>query len=473
MRFLPQSMFLRLTLILVAVLFLVQLWSAALHFQDRGQVLYHSAGLNSAERIAGIVRLLDLMTAEERRHAVAALDVPALRISLDHALWPQEASTASPKHAELLQQMLRSYLSGGRQIHVMIRQTPLLIPQPQYLLHVHPPDEGAKGAWPERHSESSNVPLLPPQGVSFLAQVNLDDGAWVIFDHRVPEEVFGWSRKLLWSLAILLVFTVAVTLFAVRWVTNPLATLAHAADDLGRDIQRTPLIEKGSLEVRRAARAFNNMQARIIRFLQDRSRIMAAISHDLKTPITRLRLRAELLEDEGLKDKFLDDLEEMETMVQGSLDFMRGMDSKEPVQNIDINALLESLQGDAEDMGHHVGIEGAAWSPYAGKPLELKRCLSNLLNNAIEYGGGVNMTIEDSAAVLRIRVSDTGPGIPDDKMEQVFEPFYRLEGSRSRKTGGTGLGLSIARNIARAHGGELILKNRPEGGLETTLNLPR
>jgi signal transduction histidine kinase len=466
-------MFLRLTLILVAVLFLAQLWSAALHFQDRGQVLHHTAGLNSAERIAGIVRLLDPMAPEERVRAVTALDVPALRITLDQAVWPQKASSSNPEHAQLLQQLLRSYLGNGRPIQVMVRQTPLLMPQPEYVLHVHSLDDSQDQMASKEQRKTSDVSILPPRGVSFLAQVKLEDGAWVVFDHRVPEEVFGWSHKLLWSLFVLLISTVAVALVAVRWVTNPLATVARAADELGRDIQRAPLIEKGSIEVRRAARAFNNMQARIIRSLQDRSRIMAAISHDLKTPITRLRLRSEMLEDEALRDKYLSDLKEMEIMVQGTLDFMRGMDSEEPIQQIDFNALLESLQADAEDLGHDIRAEGEVLSPYAGKPLELKRCLSNLLSNAIKYGFSVVVYIEDNADVLRIRVTDDGPGIPDQQLEQVFEPFYRLEASRSRETGGTGLGLSIARNIVRAHGGELVLKNRPKGGLEAILSLPR
>jgi signal transduction histidine kinase len=466
-------MFLRLTLILIAVLFLAQLWSAALHFQDRGQVLYHTAGLNSAERIAGIVRLLDPMPPEERVRAVTALDVPALRLTLDQAVWPPQASTSNPEQAQLLQQLLRSYLGNGRPIQVMVRQTPLFIPQPQYILHVHSLGDSQDQTASKEHRKTSDVSFSPPRGVSFLAQVKLEDGAWVIFDHRVPEEVFGWSHKLLWSLFILLVSTVAVALVAVRWVTNPLATVARAADELGRDIQRAPLIEKGSVEVRRAARAFNNMQARIVRSLQERSRIMAAISHDLKTPITRLRLRAEMLEDDDLRDKYLSDLKEMESMVQGALDFMRGMDSEEPVQEIDFNALLESLQADAEDLGHDVRVEGEALSPYAGRPLELKRCLSNLLNNAIKYGARATVYIEDSVYVLRIRVADDGPGIPDEQLEQAFEPFYRLEASRSRETGGTGLGLSIARNIVRAHGGDLVLKNRPKGGLEAILSLPR
>ena len=473
MRLLPNSMFFRLTLILVVVTFLAQLVSAALHFQDRGQVLFHTAGLNSAERIAGIVRLLDPMIPKERERAVAALDVPAMRLTLDHAFWPQERSSSHPEQAKLLQQLLRSYLGDARPIEVMVRQTPLLIPQPAYVMHLHPLDDRADPSVKQSNTPQETVNLLRPQGVSFLARIRLHDRTWVVFDHRVPEEVFGWSRKLLWSLIVLLLSTVAVALVAVHWITRPLAALSQAAEAFGRDIRSPPLLEKGSIEVRRAARAFNTMQAHLVRFLQDRSRIMAAISHDLKTPVTRLRLRTEMLDDDAIKAKFISDLDEMETMVQGALDFMRGMDSEEPRQAIDINALLESLQADAEDTGHRIEVTGVAASPYAGRPLLLKRCLSNLLDNSVQYGGKARVRVEDTQEVLRLRITDAGPGIPEDELEQVFEPFFRLESSRSRNTGGTGLGLSIARNIARAHGGELSLRNRAEGGLEAIVSLPR
>ena len=156
-----------------------------------------------------------------------------------------------------------------------------------------------------------------------------------------------------------------------------------------------------------------------------------------------------------------------------ALDFMRGLDPQEPQQPLDVMALLESLQADAREVGGQVEIEGAVRAPYRGHPQTLKRCLGNLIDNAVKYGGSATLIVEDTAARLRISVRDSGPGIPNGDLERVFEPFHRLEGSRSRSTGGTGLGLTIARNIAQAHGGELVLRNRPAGGLEAVLTLPR
>jgi signal transduction histidine kinase len=215
------------------------------------------------------------------------------------------------------------------------------------------------------------------------------------------------------------------------------------------------------------------MQARLAGYIRDRTRVLAAMSHDLKTPITRLRLRAELLGDPLMREKFTRDLDEMESMVGATLDFLRGQESGEPAQPVDVMALLESLQADLRETGGTMEIGGTAIRPYPGAPQALKRCLANLVENAVKYGRSARVTVDDSATHLVIRVQDDGPGLPPAELEKVFDPFYRVEGSRSRDTGGTGLGLTIARGIAEAHGGRLSLRNREEGGLEAKLELPR
>ena len=227
------------------------------------------------------------------------------------------------------------------------------------------------------------------------------------------------------------------------------------------------------MEVRRAAQAFNTMQSRLVRLIEDRTRILAAMSHDLKTPITRMRLRAELLEDDEARVKFEQDLSEMETMVGEALDFMRGLRMSERAGPIDIMKMLQELKAQNEDMGRTIGIAGGVRKPYVGMPLLLKRCFSNLIDNAVLYGERADVVVDDTTDPLTIRVRDRGPGIAEDKLETVFEPFVRLEGSRNRTTGGTGLGLCIARNIARAHGGDVVLRNRETGGLEAIVSLPR
>ena len=225
--------------------------------------------------------------------------------------------------------------------------------------------------------------------------------------------------------------------------------------------------------MQRAATAFNGMQQRLSRMISERTRTLAAISHDLKTPITRMRLRTELLEDAALRDKFEHDLGEMEQMVTQALEFMRDASEREPVQRIDVTALLESLQADFHDAHKEVTIEGSVAKPIPARPLALRRCVSNLVENALRYGGSALIRVDEDAGGINLRVLDSGPGIPAEDLAKVFEPFYRGEASRSRETGGYGLGLAIARNIARAHGGDLTLANRAEGGLEAVLRLPK
>jgi signal transduction histidine kinase len=314
---------------------------------------------------------------------------------------------------------------------------------------------------------------MQPGGASFVVQVALRDGTRVNFDSYLSSQDVDTPLRLAATLVILLGTVVGLSALAVRWVTRPLSTLATAAEKLGEDINRAPLPVAGPAEVQRAAKAFNTMQARLARFIGDRTRIVAAMSHDLKTPLTRLRLRTETLEDEALQAKYARDIDEMESMIAQTLDFMRDAASAEPAQPVNVMSLLESLQADYQDAGHAFEIKGRVARPIAGKPRALRRCLSNLLDNAFRYGLRPSVEVDDRARELTLRVLDEGPGIPQAELERAFEPFYRGEASRSRETGGTGLGLGIARNIARAHGGELTLSNRTGGGLAAILTLPR
>lgn len=465
-RLLPSTLFGRLVLVLLGGLLVAQFAGAAIMLRARATAVYETSGRYAVQRIAGIVRVLEEVGAEQQSLILPALNSAGLRVALTAPPGRELPVSRDNLAATRLRAALRGALGDERDVRIAVIAAAavpadLQGPPPLYMGHMRPPHMGFLGGPPFRDA-------------SFLVQAQLRDGKWVSIAHRLPEEAFAWPGKLVLTLAVLLVSVVALSLFAVRWVTRPLALLGHAADELGRNIQRPPLAESGPLEVRRAAQAFNTMQARLARFLRDRAHLLAAVSHDLKTPITRLRLRAELLEDSELKDKFLHDLDEMEGMARATLDFLRDANAREPVRPLDVGALIESLQADAETLGREVEIRGTAdASPYPARPLALQRCLGNLIDNAVKYGKRAIVSINDSAARLCIVVADEGPGIPEDQLEQVFEPFFRLEQSRSRETGGAGLGLSIARDIARAHGGDLVLRNRASGGLEAVLTLPR
>jgi signal transduction histidine kinase len=277
---------------------------------------------------------------------------------------------------------------------------------------------------------------------------------------------------LLLELGLITLVLAGVLYVMARTITRPLSQLATAAEAVGRGARHAPLPETGARELRNATRAFNAMQERLQRYLDSRTHVLAAMSHDLRTPLTRLKLRAETLDDPALRDRFNADLDEMSRMVTGALDLFRGVDHDEPLENVQIEAVLAELRAELGELGLGFTVTGTA-APLLARPMALKRCLTNLLSNAAKYGRNAAVVLEDAPAELVIRVQDEGPGIPDDMLERVFEPFFRLESSRNADTGGVGLGLGIARDIAQSHGGSLVLKNRAPRGLEAVLRLPR
>ena len=471
MRILPRSLFGRLTLVLLTGLVAAQILSASILLRDRGQTLYQSIRTDLIDRTAGIIRLLEALPAAERRRLLPLLSTTETRIRIAQApAQPPAQDSVQRLTAGLIERGLKDRLPPGTEVRVTLEDgleddvSQLGMPgmHRRHMLG----RQGMGGPWAYLHG-------VHAMARGFFIQARISDGSWIQFERRIPEGLFDQPTRLLLILAVLLVSVVLLSLFAVRWVVRPLRELRLAAEALGRDIHRPPLTEKGPLEIEETARAFNTMQQRIKSFIDDRARILAAVSHDLKTPLTRLRLRTDLLDDAELRDKLQGDLDDMESMVGATLDFMRGTESREPTVKLDIMALLETIREDARDAGWAVVLTGQVTLPFHGRPTALKRCISNLVENAARYGGGAEILPEDDGRTLRITVRDDGPGIPPNLLEKVFDPFFRIESSRARHTGGTGLGLGIARNIARAHGGDLVLRNRAEGGLSAELTLPR
>ncbi|TWI45494.1 signal transduction histidine kinase [Pseudoduganella flava] len=275
--------------------------------------------------------------------------------------------------------------------------------------------------------------------------------------------------------AVFVPFLLCVAVLAyliTRMTVQPLKHLAQAAKDLGNDINKPPLELTGAAEIRQASAAFNAMQARIRQYIAQRTEMLAAITHDLQTPLTRMRLRLEKVGDQDLQQKLIGDLSAMQQMIREGLDLARSMDTNGAMQKLDLDSLLDSVCADALDAGQAVELKGHAGMALLGRPLDVRRCLVNLIDNAVKYGQKAHVTVERLAGAARIRIRDEGPGIPQDQLARVFEPFYRLESSRSRASGGTGLGLTIARNIAEQHGATLSLANGEGGGLEAVLTLP-
>lgn len=280
--------------------------------------------------------------------------------------------------------------------------------------------------------------------------------------------------RFIWHVSLTLGVVIVVALIAVRWATKPFQQMASAATAFAHDLDAPPLAVTGPTEVRRAAEAFNFMQHRLRKLVVERGRALAAVSHDLRTPLTRMRLRAEMVDETALRDKLNQDIDAMEGMVNSVLAYLRGLEDDELAQPINIEALLSSIVEDEQALERPVTLAVTSESPpYIGKLSVLKRAVTNLIDNAVAHGSHVIVRVDDSKTMLQVMVEDDGPGIPETDLHRVTEPFVRLDAARGLDTGGVGLGLAIVRDAAAYHGGTLALENLTTRGLRATLVLPR
>jgi signal transduction histidine kinase len=452
-RLLPSTMFGRLAAALVLVVGVMLAVMVALILRDRGELSMRVGGVgDSSHRIEYLTRHLAALHGDARADERKRLSKDAsLRLQPDR--YPGRTlnrhEVAAIGRAFVAE--LRDRLGDDYKVEVnRIRRSG--------------PTEGTIRLLRENY----HVPGTTALDVS----VGLPDGDLVIFRVAAPMP----DPPLPWQLIIqigVLTLVLGIVLFLVtRGITRPLSKLALAADAVGQSVRHPPLVEEGVREIRDATRAFNTMQDRLLRYLDSRTNVLAAMSHDLRTPLTRMRLRVEAVSEERLRTRFAADLDEMEALVHGALALFKGLDDDERFERVDVNELLATLVAEYGELGAAVALQGNAMAPVQGKPRALKRCLRNLVDNALKFGERATIEVEDGDALV-ILVADEGPGIPEDMLERVFEPFYRLESSRNRDTGGTGLGLSIARDVMQAHGGTVTLRNRPEGGLIAELRLPR
>jgi len=346
-------------------------------------------------------------------------------------------------------------------------------------------------AWPddlkvsEDGSNLSDLPdnwvqailLLTPKPAPILViQVEMEPGHWLYLASLMPNPYFletsdpmALDRLLPQGLSLAAVLLLSI--LVVRWITRPLAALSEAAQAFGNGEHMPALPESGSREFVNTARAFGAMRERIQRYLEDRERLFVSISHDLRTPITRLKLRAELLDDDALRTEFHDDLDELDMMVKGALQCVKDSDIHENPTEVRLDALIGRMIRGAGLAGHEVSFSESGLSVMA-KPLALKRAIGNLLDNALHYGEAVEISVSATIESIEIQIRDHGPGVPEDAFSSLFEPYVRLEHGRDQNEGGMGLGLGIARGIVQAHGGELLLTNHPGGGLSATIRLP-
>jgi signal transduction histidine kinase len=331
-----------------------------------------------------------------------------------------------------------------------------------------------EGAEPEAVAVATSRSTAAPERTDFLhVSMQLDDGEWLNFVGPVPQMRANLPRSAgAYVLSVALGVGLAA-LWLVFRVTAPLSAFAAAADRFGKNIRAEPLPETGPVEVAQASQALNYMQQRLCRLIDNRTLMLAAISHDLRTPVTLLRLRAELMEDSAEQQKVLQTLDEMEGMITAALDLSKGAFADEPSRHVDLAALLGSLCDDLADRGAPIELAPSEQLLYSCRRVALKRAFSNIIDNAVKYGGVARVRIEERPDAIVVTVEDDGPGLTPEHLEQVFVPFFRGDASRSQGAGGVGLGLTIAQAIVQGHGGDIQITNGAERGLVVRVSLPK
>ena len=472
-RFLPKSMFGQTLLILLLGLVVSHAIGAWIYAGAREQAVRAVGGFAAAQRVANLSRLVEEAPADWRQRIVAALSDPTFRVSL-LAQPPEQLRADADGAAKAIEDYVRQQLPGqpDRQVRAAVFEptVPLGASFGSAFDHQPPQLGGMRGMGAMMHNM-----MGPNFGAwrGLQVAVKLSDSQWLSFATTLPKGAPSLSWQFITSMALMGMIVLAVSVWAVRRITAPLGMLSAAADRFGRDVAAEPLAEAGTIEMQRAARAFNQMQERLRRLIESRTQMLAALSHDLRTPLTLLRLRAEEVANTDERDKMLATIGELDEMIGTTLAFARDEVRTEPRRRVDVAALLASVVDDMADAGLPVTMAPAAPAViHKCQPGALKRAFTNLLDNAVKYGKRAETAITTTAKAIEITIDDDGPGIPEAELPRVFQPFYRVEDSRNRETGGTGLGLAIAQSIMQAHGGELSLANRRGGGLRARITLP-
>ncbi len=449
MRLVPRTLAGQLIALLLVALAISQIIAFVIYNDERSDALRQADRLGLLENTASVLRMLYLAPPDLRERLAAAASSPRVRI------WTTDESVLPPTRpaAALVTQIARLFgatISERARVQI-VRENGVTRP---------PPEES---------------PLLPFRNERYdvLVSVPIESGGWLNAQTQISTEPVTWPWATAASTGVMVIAILLISALTARRATRPLRALAAKAEALGRGTPEPPLPEEGPDEIRSLTAAFNLMQERLGRFVSDRVQMIAAMGHDLRTPITSLKLRAELLDDDEAKAKMTATLEEMQSMIEATLTFARQEATVEPARTVDLAALIAAIVDDHADLGEDISFDGIERLPYRCRPTALKRAIGNLIENALRYGKDVRVSVADAPSGPLITVEDRGPGIPEDRIDDMFQPFVRLETSRSRTTGGVGLGLSIARTVVLAHGGELTLSNRPAGGLRAEISLPK
>lgn len=446
----------QLVILIVAALGVAQAISLWLFVDERSLAIRAALGFEAAGRAANVARLLEEAPPDLQASILRAANSPLVRFELSDA---PSVTEPDHHHAAPVEARVRALLgdSYDRDIRVQLDD----IDRPVMPL----PNLSPRMAEMHRSMMRSQIAT-----VELNLSIALSGGQWLNVGTRFERPPLQWPlfSTLTFALTAALIL-VTVCWFLVTRLTGPLRKLAGAAERLGRGEDAVPLPLVGPAEVKDLTRAFNQMQDRLTRYVADRTRVLAAVGHDLRSPLTALRVRAEMVDDDETRESLIESIEEMQTMAEATLNFAEDLTGTEEPRSFDVAAFLADLVSDMPDPPRIIG--GPAVRARL-RPVSFRRAIRNLVQNAVRYGEGAEIVWRTEEDNLVIEIRDSGPGIPPDRLEQVFDPFFRLEASRSLETGGHGLGLSIARSIVRAHGGDIHLANRRGGGLSAVLTVP-
>ncbi|MCF6320790.1 MAG: ATP-binding protein [Rhizobiaceae bacterium] len=456
-KLIPDSIAGRTLLVLIIGLALSHAISIAMYVSDRSNALVSIDGRHIGDQIATVERLIRKSPKTDRQRIANLASDAAFKVSLSEQSSIEKVQEISRREMQLRDSLI-IHLDDIDNREFRLKNSKSAV-------------SGLIGGMALVSGENNDS---SKEVNDIIVSLSLPDKSWVNFTVPMRSAEPLWSIRFGLSMVVMLIAVAVLSAIVVHQLTRPLARFARASQRLGIDVAAPPLPESGPLEIRQAAQAFNQMQNRIRIFIEDRTQMIAAISHDLGTPIARMRLRTEFVEDDEQRNKMLADLKDMEKMVSSTLSFVRDEAKREPLEKVDFTTLIQRVCDDISDAGFQVLFENEFKTiPYNCHPTALRRALNNLVENAARYGKEAQVFLQEKPNAILIHIVDCGPGIPEDRLEDVFKPFYRLENSRSRETGGTGLGMTVARTIVRAHGGDIVLKNREEGGLEMVVNLPK
>jgi len=447
MRLVPRSLLGQLALLIVAAFLAAQAISVWIFADERGAAIRAAQRYETVERAAAVAQALESAAPESRQNILTAVNSRLVRFSVG----------AAPLVASGQPDLVPPVETGD------IRATEVTV-SPHDGQPAEPP---TAVAW--LHARMRAAGVAP---VEFRISVPLSGGNWLNVSARFQRPDLQAPPELLGATLLSLALIMAALWYGLGRITRPLRQLADAADGFGLDTPAPDMPRRGPREVRALSDALDRMHGRLAAMVTDRTRMLAALGHDLRSPITALKLRAEMVDDAETRERMVATLDEMQEMVESTLAYARGVSTDQPMEETDLARLLDGLADELSETGPRIAVDAPAPVVAEVRHTAMRRALRNLMENAQRYGTGPRAMIRQTARGAEILIEDEGPGIPQDDLDTVFDPFTRLETSRSRETGGIGLGLPIARSILRAHGGDVILSNRPEGGLRVEVRLP-